>query len=125
MTQVGRSTQLTQMLKDLRETTPGVRGAAIVSSEGLVVAAGLPADVDGDQLAAVAGSLLSFGQRACDQLKQGKLVRLLVEGENSTTIVVDATSQVALAVVVEKGAKLGIVFLRVRQIGEQIAELFG
>jgi predicted regulator of Ras-like GTPase activity (Roadblock/LC7/MglB family) len=125
MAETGRSAQMTQMLSDLREMTPGVRGAAVVSSDGLIVAAGLPEDVDGDQLAAVAGSLLSFGRRTCDQLGQGKLVRLLVEGENSTTVVVGATPQVALTVVVEKGAKLGVIFLQVRRTSKQVAALFG
>jgi predicted regulator of Ras-like GTPase activity (Roadblock/LC7/MglB family) len=124
MAQTGRSVQLTQILNDLREVTPGVRGAAVVSSEGLIVAAGLPEDIDGDQLAAVAGSLLSFGQQACDQLGQGKLIRLLVEGKSSTTVVAYAAPQVALTVVVEKGAKLGIIFSQVRRVGEQIADLF-
>jgi predicted regulator of Ras-like GTPase activity (Roadblock/LC7/MglB family) len=124
MAQAGRSDRLTQMISDLREMTSGVRGAAVVSADGLMVAAGLPEDVDGEQLAAVAGSLLSFGQRACNQLGQGELIRLLVEGKNSTTIIVGATPQVALAVVVEREARLGLIFLQVRRAGERIATLF-
>lgn len=124
MAKAGRAVQLTQILDDLRRRTPGVHGAAIVSSEGLIVAAGLPEDVDGDQLAAVAGSLLSMGQKACNQLGQGKLGRLLVEGENNTTIVVDANPQVALAVVAEKEAKLGLIFLEIQRVGKKVAEFF-
>jgi predicted regulator of Ras-like GTPase activity (Roadblock/LC7/MglB family) len=52
-------------------------------------------------------------------------MRIVLEGEKRTTIVVDAGSRTILAVLVPAEAKLGLVALSMRQAADQIASIFG
>ncbi|UCH79525.1 MAG: roadblock/LC7 domain-containing protein, partial [Candidatus Coatesbacteria bacterium] len=49
-----RGEALKSILKDLGASTPDVEGSLVVSADGLVMASGLPGDVDEDRVAAMA-----------------------------------------------------------------------
>ncbi len=115
---------LTEILDELTFRNPNVLSALVVSDDGLNVASGLPHD-DDDTIALTASDLMDMAADFCKRLEQGRLVRVVLEGEQRTTIVVNAGSRTVLAVLVPAEAKLGLVALSMRRAADQIAAMFG
>jgi predicted regulator of Ras-like GTPase activity (Roadblock/LC7/MglB family) len=119
MVNVYRVDILEDKLRELTESIPGVQGTVIVSFEGFVVAAYPPADGDSyqatstPQVAAMAATLIALGEEALTRLSQGKIERLLVEGNSGAMIVYPINRNAALAAMVDKQAKLGLTLLTV------------
>jgi predicted regulator of Ras-like GTPase activity (Roadblock/LC7/MglB family) len=75
-------------------------------------------------VALVASDLIDMAQEFSSRLEQGKLTRILLEGENRTTVVVNAGARTVLAVLVPADAKLGLVTLSMRHAADMIASIF-
>jgi predicted regulator of Ras-like GTPase activity (Roadblock/LC7/MglB family) len=127
MVNVYRVDILEDRLRELTESIPGIQGTVIVSFEGFVVAAYPPADGDSyqatstPQVAAMAATLIALGEEALTRLAQGKIERLLVEGNSGAMIVYPINRNAALAAMVDKKAKLGLTLLTI----SQAASFFG
>lgn len=52
--------KLTEMLRDLRNTSPDIEASAVVSTDGLVIASALPRDFEEDRVAAMSAAMLSY-----------------------------------------------------------------
>ncbi len=114
---------LEEILGELLAHSPEILSALVVSDDGLNVASGIPHTND-DTTALIASDLMDMAEDFCSRLEQGKLNRILLEGEERTTIVVNAGKRTVLAVLVPADAKLGLVALAMRQAAQQIASIF-
>jgi len=98
--------------------------ALVVSDDGLNVASGIPHEND-DLLALTASDLMDSATEFCARLEQGRLSRIVLEGDRRTTLVVNAGTHTILAVLVPADAKLGLIALSMRQAADQITAIFG
>jgi len=122
---------LQNALANLCDSLAGVRAAVIVSIEGFVVASHPPGDEtfmeDGStyssQVAAMAATLVALGERTLARLAQGEIERLLVEGRQGAMIVVPVSDNAAIAVLLEKGAKIGIALYSVQFAAQRIRHI--
>ena len=129
--QVYRMDLLQNALVRLCKSLDGVRAAVIVSIEGFVVAAYPPGDesfaedgpTNSSQVAAMAATLVALGERTLSRLAQGEIERLLVEGRQGGMIVVPVSDNAAIAVLLEKGAKVGIALYAVQFAAQQIRQI--
>ncbi len=115
---------LREILDELVTRNPDIMSALVVSDDGLNVASGIPR-LDDDSVALVASDLIDMAGEFSRRLGQGKLTRILLEGENRITVVVNAGERTVLAVLVPADAKLGLVTLAMRQAAHSIAAIFG
>jgi predicted regulator of Ras-like GTPase activity (Roadblock/LC7/MglB family) len=115
---------LREVLDELVTRNPDIMSALVVSDDGLNVASGIPR-LDDDSVALVASDLIDMAGEFSRRLGQGKLTRILLEGENRITVVVNAGERTVLAVLVPADAKLGLVTLAMRQAAHSIAAIFG
>jgi predicted regulator of Ras-like GTPase activity (Roadblock/LC7/MglB family) len=115
MAQVYRMDLLQSALANMYDSLPGVRAAVILSIEGFVVAAYPPGDesfaedssANSSQVAAMAATLIALAERTLSRLEQGDVERMLVEGRDGVMIVLPVTDSAAIAILLEKQAKLG------------------
>ena len=114
---------LKEILDELTSRNPNVLSALVVSDDGLNVASGIP-HADDDTIALIASDLVDMAEDFSNRLEQGKLNRILLEGEERTTVVVKAGTRTVLAVLTPADAKLGLVMLSMRQAADQIADIF-
>ncbi|MBE7551473.1 MAG: roadblock/LC7 domain-containing protein [Anaerolineales bacterium] len=114
---------LREVLDELVSHNPDILSALVVSDDGLNVASGIPHE-DDDTVALVASDLIDMAEEFSSRLAQGRLNRILLEGENRTTVVVNAGSHTVLAVLIPADAKLGLVTLSMRQAANTIASIF-
>ena len=114
---------LREVLEELVAHNPDILSALVVSDDGLNVASGIP-HADDDSVALVASDLIDMAEEFSNRLEQGRLNRILLEGENRTTVVVNAGTHTVLAVLIPADAKLGLVTLSMRQAANTIASIF-
>ena len=114
---------LEEVLDELTMHNPDILSALVVSDDGLNVASGIPYH-DDDAVALAASDLTDMAEEFSERLDQGKLNRILLEGERRTTVVVRAGKHTILVVLVPADAKLGLVMLSMRRAADQIASIF-
>jgi predicted regulator of Ras-like GTPase activity (Roadblock/LC7/MglB family) len=122
-----RSEAILSSLAALQRAAPAVRGAALVTPDGLVIAAyppGWDADIHdptgGEHVAATAAVLAGQAERILTRLDQGTLEQVLVEGERGLMAVLRATADAALALLIAKDAKLGLTLHAARLAAAEI-----
>jgi len=118
------SQRLKEILNELVSRNPGVIRALVVSDDGLNVASGIPGAED-DDIALVASDLMDMAKTFSQRLEQGRMHRVLLEGEQRTTAVLAAGKRTVLVVSVPADEKLGLVTLAMRRAANQIIEIFG
>lgn len=117
-----------QLLKEILDQlilhNPDILSALVVSDDGLNVASGIPHDND-DAIALTASDLIDTAKEFCERLEQGGLTRVVLEGNQRTTVVVNAGTHTILAVLIPADVKLGLVALSMRKAADQISSIFG
>ena len=116
-----RATRLERTLRDLLSATTDLEAAAVVSFDGLPMAASLPDGMDEDRVAAMSAALLSLGERATEGLGRGALNQVFIEGENGTVFLVSADNEAVLVAVAAKGAKAGMMLYEVKRTAATVA----
>ena len=118
---------LEDILRRLHERVGGLNGTVVVSIEGFVVAAYAGAGrsrtsnpVDSPQIAAMAAAIIALGERVLGRLARGEIDRILLDGTEGGIIVVPAGPEAALATMVNKDAKLGLVMYELRRSSREV-----
>jgi predicted regulator of Ras-like GTPase activity (Roadblock/LC7/MglB family) len=114
---------LQEILDQLTTHNPDILSALVVSDEGLNVASGIPHPKD-DTIALAASDLVDTAHSFSQRLEQGRLNRILLEGERRTTIILRAGKHTVLAVSVPSETKLGLIILSMGRAADQIASIF-
>ena len=128
MSNLYRSEKLEQELRDLTERVASIFEAVVVSNDGFVVAAHEPEDLTGrtansPQIAAMTAALAGLGEHTLHQLSQGKLNRLLIEGESGALIVHPINRGASIAALVDNEAKMGLVMFQIRRSSRKLHDI--
>ena len=118
-----RSERLDRAIHALLAQTPEIEAAAVVSFDGLPMAAALPPSMDEDRVAAMSAALLSLGERAAQGLGRGELSQVYIEGDAGTVFLVSADDEAVLVAVASKGAKVGMMLYEVRRTAAAVADV--
>ncbi len=118
-----RAEVMQQTLRNLVTNTPDLEGAAVVSSDGLIVASVLPAGTDEDRVSAMAAALLSLGERTAAELERGELEQIYVKGANGYIVLMRAGSDSVLEAIAGPAAKLDMVLLGMKQAAQELAKI--
>lgn len=116
-----RAVRLDRAIRDLLTQTAEIEAAAVVSFDGLPMAAALPPGMDEDRVAAMSAALLSLGERATVGLGRGELNQVFIEGEEGTVFLVSAENEAVLVAVAAKGAKTGMMLYEVKRAAASVA----
>ena len=118
---------LEDILRRLHKSVDGLYGTVVVSVEGFVVAAysgegrsRTSNPVDSPQIAAMAAAIIALGERGLGRLARGEIDRVLLDGTEGGIIVVPAGPEAALAAMVNKDAKLGLVMYELRRSAREV-----
>lgn len=98
------------LVTNLVGRVPGIHEAAVVSSDGLLIAlSDNVARETGDRLAAVAAGLLSVSRGAGTPMNAGAVHEVIVEFERALIVVMGISDGSALAVVATRPCDIGLV----------------
>jgi predicted regulator of Ras-like GTPase activity (Roadblock/LC7/MglB family) len=114
---------LKEILDDLVVKNPNIFSVLVVSDDGLKVASGIPHPGD-DDLSLTASNLMDSAKEFSDHLEQGRLNRIILEGEQRIIIVTAAGKRTILVVLTTPDEKLGLITMSMRRAADQIAAIF-
>ena len=115
-----KSEQLKQILQDLVTNSTDIIGAAIVDSDGLLLASQFNGGIDGNRVAAVSAGLISLSSRSAQQLNQGAVKQTLIQADNGNIIAIRATDNTSFVALMPVGVNLGMAFMECRDAAENI-----
>lgn len=114
MSNLYRINILEDELQALVARVAAIKDTVIVSIDGFVVAAFSHEDLTGKeanspQIAAMTAALVGLSEQTLLRLSQGHISRLMIEGEEGAIVVQPINATAALAALVEKNAKMGLI----------------
>ncbi|MCB0191347.1 MAG: roadblock/LC7 domain-containing protein [Anaerolineae bacterium] len=115
---------LKEVLDELTLHNPSILSALVVSDDGLNVASGLPHAGD-DDMALTSSDLVDTATEFGKRFEQGRLNRILLEGEQRTAILMKAGKRTTLVVLITADEKLGLISQSMRRAVNQIVAIFG
>jgi uncharacterized protein len=118
-----REQMLKSILSDLKGSSADIESAAVISLDGLTMAALLPQDVDGDRVGAMAAAMLGLGERTARELARGDLEQVMIKGNDGYILMSHAGKDAVLTVIARKEAKLGLIFLDAKRASKAIGEI--
>jgi predicted regulator of Ras-like GTPase activity (Roadblock/LC7/MglB family) len=110
-------------LHDLLSRTPDVEASAVVSVDGLTIAAVLPSSVEEDRVSAMSAAMLSLGERIAGELGRGSLDEVYIHGDEGYVLLTSIGNGAVLTVLARKHTKLGLVFLEMRRAAADLEKL--
>ncbi|MEI6442523.1 MAG: roadblock/LC7 domain-containing protein [Nostocales cyanobacterium ELA583] len=112
--------KLSMVLQNFVSGTTDVQGAALVTPDGLPLAASLPGGMDEERVSAMSASMLSLGERIGMELARGTIDRIFVEGNKGFGILTGCGQDAVLLVLASESAKQGLLMLEIKRV---LAEL--
>jgi predicted regulator of Ras-like GTPase activity (Roadblock/LC7/MglB family) len=112
--------KLGMVLQNFVSGTTDVQGAALVTPDGLPLAASLPSGMDEERVSAMSASMLSLGERIGMELARGTIDRIFVEGNKGFGILTGCGQDAVLLVLASESAKQGLLMLEIKRV---LAEL--
>lgn len=118
-----RADMLTAILNELNGTSADIEASAVISTDGLMMAALLPATMDEDRVGAMSAAMLSLGDRTAKELARGTLEQVLIKGNKGYIVMTGAGGEAVLTVLAKPNARLGLIFLDVKRAAEGVTKL--
>jgi predicted regulator of Ras-like GTPase activity (Roadblock/LC7/MglB family) len=115
--------RLKDTLRSLRQASPRLVGAAVVTADGFIVASDLPDEQYEKKVTVMAMAMLTMGQEATDELGSSHVERVLVESRDNYIVMVNVGPSAVLAAVSSKETVLGLLFVTMRQTAAKVSEL--
>ncbi len=116
--------RLEGVLKELKGVGD-IEASAIVSRDGLLIAADISQSVNAEAFAAMTATMLGAAETATSELGKGVPDRVIVEGKEGKIIATGAGPKALLVVMTAPKANLGLVLLEMSKVSEKIRELLG
>lgn len=92
-------------------TQPGssaeIEASAVISTDGLMIAAMLPAGLDEGRVGAMGAAMLSLGDRTAQELGRGDL-QVLIKGDSGYVLMTYAGDEAVLSVMAKSEARVNI-----------------
>jgi len=116
--------KINQTLQDFVSNTSDIQGAALVTPDGLPLAAILPAKMNEDRVSAMSASMLSLGEKIGQELARGEVERIFVEGKNGYGILTSCNEETLFLVLASHQAKQGLLMLEIKRVLEELRLIF-
>jgi predicted regulator of Ras-like GTPase activity (Roadblock/LC7/MglB family) len=118
-----RSQLIVDRLRDMQASSPTIEASAVVSVDGLPIAAALPSNVEEDRVAAMSAAMLSLGERIASELGRGGLEQVYIKGSSGYVILMSIGNDAVLTALAHENAKLGLILLDMHRTVEALAKL--
>ncbi|MDJ0713320.1 MAG: roadblock/LC7 domain-containing protein [Prochloraceae cyanobacterium] len=115
--------KLQNLLENFTSSLPGVEGVVVASVDGLSIASVISTKIEEERTSAISAAMFSLAERIAGELYRGHVEQILVEGEEGKGILVSCGTEAILLVLTKKEAKLGLLFLQVKRLTEELLPL--
>src|SRR3989337_166464 len=120
-----RTESMVDRLRQLQSRTPDIEASAVVSVDGLIMAASLPAGVEEDRVSAMSAAMLSLGERIATELGRGGLDEVYIHGIDGYVLLRASGRDAVLTGLARAQATLGLVLLEMRRAVGDLERIVG
>lgn len=113
------------ILLDLNKKSANIKASAIISKDGLVMAAVLPTDMNEDNIGAISAALYSVGTRSVQEFAGGIVEQMMIQGSHGYILMTHAGKEVVLTVITKTHEELDHIFLELKSSAEKIMAHLG
>ncbi len=114
--------QLKRLLTEFANNTP-ILGAAILSVEGLPLVSNFQAGTEEVAVAAMVAGIHSASEQAVQELRQGNLKSIIIEGDQGTIVIISIRGGYLLAITSPENVRLGLVFNDGKRVARNAAKI--
>ncbi|MHA1931435.1 MAG: roadblock/LC7 domain-containing protein [Promethearchaeota archaeon] len=111
------------VLIELERKNSGVKGAILVSAEGLPIASAFFQSADETKIAAMTTALLSLAEMSVIEMGKGEFDQIYIKGSDGYLLVMRAGPDAVLTISTTKDIRLGLIFLDCKRTCEKIQKL--
>ena len=115
--------EVKEILKELEEKVPDVKGSAVIRTNGLIIASALPSEANERMIAAMSAALLGTSRRAAEALFQGTFTSLNLELDKGNMFLMGA-GRVILVALTKKEPNIGLITLEMEDTSKKLSEIF-
>lgn len=108
------------ILLDLNETSANIEASAIISTDGLIMAAALPQGMDEDCVGALSAALHSVGSHSTRKLVGGAIDQILIKGPEGYILTTQTGKDAILTVITKTHGELDHILSQIRRSAEKI-----
>lgn len=123
MNSANRIERIHDVLRGLRAASGDIVGAAILTSDGFIVASEFTRELDEEMVSGMAATLLGVGERIAQKIMSSELEQAYVRAKSGYVIVNAISEEEVLIILTNREAKLGMVFMELRNRLEELSEL--
>ncbi len=114
--------ELEDVLKEL-EKIGDIIGSAIVRRDGLLIASGLPSEVNARAVAAMAAAIVGTSETSTKELEIGEFQQVVVNASEGQYVVIGAGEEAILIALLRKNANIGLILLEMEKAAKKIEKL--
>lgn len=119
-TEIVGNKDLQQILQELMTDNREIQGTALISNEGLPLAAMFSESLDEEEISAVSVEMLSLAERIGFELDRGNLTYVCVKGDNGYAFIAKCSESVILLILTSLSVQQGLIVL---ELNRAIAEV--
>lgn len=121
-----KGAMIQQLLVEWQRESEEIQAAAVVAPEGLVLGAHVSQGrIKGEQLGALAASVLKVGVKAARAMWRGELEEMYLRGNQGTMHLYMIDSKAVLCVLARPDANIGVVHIESRERCRKVAQILG
>jgi len=108
---------------DNLDDVQGIKGAAVVRRDGLLIASNLGQDIDDDQVGAMTASTVGSGETASEALNMGSVDEVTIESEQGKLISTGAGDEGILTILTDEDVNMGLVKVEMSDAVEKVRKV--
>ncbi|MCS7244650.1 MAG: roadblock/LC7 domain-containing protein [candidate division WOR-3 bacterium] len=110
-------------MNQLIRKVPQIRAAAVVNTEGIVIASVLEGNISEENFGAMSAALLGLGDSVLSEVKGGKLSEIYVKGNEKMILLSKISKDQLLSLSISSDAPLGLLLVEVRKTAKMIGAI--
>jgi uncharacterized protein len=118
-----KSDKIKEVLNRYRSISTDIFGASVITMDGFMVASVTLSEIDEGLVGGITAALLGVGERIAKEMMNSKMTQIFIRSEKGYIICNNINDETVLVSLVNSEAKLGLIFLELRRVIPDLANL--
>lgn len=119
-----KQSEIVSILKGL-EKVGELEGSALISRDGLVIAANLPSELDRETFSAMSATMVAAAETAAFEMRRGAPARVIVETPDLKMLALGASSETVLVGLAGARSNVGLLLSEMGKAAERVRAVVG
>ena len=118
-----RAEEIQRRLERLRNVSQDIEAAALISSEGFIMASVLPESLEEEQIAALSAGFMGMAERCSGEMGKGSPRQLFINTQDGLILMMGIGQDAYLTVLASGNGKPGLILYDMKRAAEDIKGL--